>query len=124
MVVMQLDRQCTINGLSVYGEMYGIMFPTNFIVFQAMEDQGRHQQQHVSPLCKIIPAKKDDAFHDLLLRDGGLFNNFIFKEPSVLNVKISEMFKKVSFLMLIKLKKTNDTLNLSNHLLQHLWKLG
>ena len=68
-------------------------------------------------MCEIIPAKKDDAFHDLLLRDGGLFNNFIFKEPSVLNVKISEMFKKVSFLMLIKLKKTNDTLNLSNHLL-------
>ena len=68
-------------------------------------------------MCEIIPAKKDDAFHDLLLRDGGLFNNFIFKEPWVLNVKISEMFKKVSFLMLIKLKKTNDTLNLSNHLL-------
>ena len=89
MVVMQLDRQCTINGLSVYGEIYGIMFPTNFIVFQAMEDQVRHQQQHVSSLCKIIPAKKDNAFYDILLRDGGLFNNFIFKEPWVLNVKIS-----------------------------------
>ena len=40
-------------------------------------------------MCEIIPAKKDDAFHDLLLRDGGLFNKFIFKEPWVLNVKIS-----------------------------------
>ena len=27
------DRQCSINGLSVCGEMYGIMFPTNFIMF-------------------------------------------------------------------------------------------